>query len=193
MGREIPFRDEGEEFLREFLDVAKQPPVPKTEITADRGGVAINGNNNFVVNNYDRLSNKEIRELNGKLNDLARLIEKVKGCSTKESRSIAYGMFKKKFRLASYRDLPASRIDDALNFLNRQLRIWEDKLVKKVPKGEARHRLILRIYQLRSWNYQLKEEDFLKLLKEEFGKTTINTLSLKELRKLAKLLEGHVK
>ena len=190
MGEQIPFKkNEGEEILRDFLEVAKQPALPKTEVKADRGGVAVNGNNNFIINHHDKLSHKEMRELHGKLSELARLIEKVQNCSSKKSRSIAFGMFKKHFRLASYKDLPASRIDEAVNFLNRQLRIWEDKLIRKVPKGEARHRLILKVYQLRSWNYQLKEEDFLKLLKENFGRTTINTLSVKELRQLIEILK----
>jgi len=185
MGKHIPFQEnEDKEILKEFLEVAKQPPVPKIEVKADRGAVAVNGNNNIVIHNHDRLSNKEIRELNGRLNELSILIQKIKGCSTKESKNIAFGMFKKHFKLASYRDLPASRIDEAHNFVNRQLKIWEEKLIKQVSRKEARHRLILKIYQLRSWNYQLTEDDFLKLLKEKFGRTTINTLSLKELREL---------
>jgi hypothetical protein len=190
MGDRIPFRKNEEEgILREFLEVAKQPAVPKTEIKADRGAIAINGNNNTIVNYHDRLSNKEIRELQRKLTELAELIKKVKDCSVKESRNIAFGMFKKHFKLASYRDLPASRIDEAVNFLNRQLRIWEEKLIRKVPKKDGKHRLILRIYQLRSWNYELREEEFIDILKKEFGKTSFVDFSIKELRILTKLLE----
>jgi len=193
MGDRIPFRKNEEEgILREFLEVAKQPAVPKTEIKADRGAIAINGNNNTIVNYYDRLSNKEIRELQRKLTELAELIKRVKDCSVKESRNIAFGMFKKHFRLASYRDLPASRIDEAVNFLNRQIRIWEEKLIKKVPRNDGKHRLILRIYQLRSWNYELKEGEFLSILKKEFGKTHLTEFSITELRRLVKILEQEI-
>jgi len=190
MGKEIPFkRDEGEEILKELLETAKQPTVPKTEIKADRGAIAINGNNNTVINQYDRLSNKEVRELYKRLTELAELIKAVKNCSVRESRNIAFGMFKKHFKLASYRDLPSSRIDEAVNFLNRQVRIWEDKLIRKVPKEEGKHRLILQVYRLRSWNYELKEERFLDILEEEFGKTRLTDFSTKELRRLVKMLK----
>jgi hypothetical protein len=191
MGRQIPFRkEEDEKILEKFLEVAKQPPTPKVEIKADRKAVAINGNNNVVVNYHDRLSHKEIRELKGKLTELAELIRSVEECSAKESKNIAFGMFKRHFKLASYRDLPASRIDEAISFLNRQIRIWESKLIRKVPKGETKHRLILRIYQLRAWNYKLKEEDYLSILKGEFGKTCLTEFSIKELRKLEKILKS---
>jgi len=191
MGRQIPFREnEKEKILEDFLEVVKQPPIPKVEIKADRKAVAINGNSNVVVNYHDRLSHKEIRELKGKLTELAELIKNVEECSVRESRNIAFGMFKKHFKLASYRDLPASRIDEAISFLNRQIRVWESKLIRKVPNEETKHRLILRIFQLRSWNYKLKEEDYLSILKGEFGKICLTEFSIKELKKLEKILKS---
>ena len=59
MGKQIPFQEnEGKEILKEFLEVAKQPPVPKIEVKADKGGIAVNGNNNTVIVNrgYNWLS-----------------------------------------------------------------------------------------------------------------------------------------
>jgi len=65
MGKEIPYKgsenmDNGETLLREFIAAANQPPIPRVEITADRGGIAVNGNKNLVFKCEDSIDYKSL-------------------------------------------------------------------------------------------------------------------------------------
>jgi len=174
-----------EELAREIGEKAKSK---KGAVISQqgKGNIAVVGDNNVI--HTEKLSNKELRNLKARLDDWAELEKEANNLSIGEARKKVHGIFKRKFKLNSYRDLPASQITQALSFIEGQVRKLENMLLRMGIEGTPKQRLILRIYRLRSFLRHLKEEDFVRMLLDKFGKIDFSQFTTEELRKLLDML-----
>ncbi len=181
----------GRKKIRELAEEIGKRAKGKREISINQQGadnLAIVGDNNIV--HMEKLSTKELRNLKGRLDDWANLEMETNGLSIGEARKKVYGIFNRKFKLTSYKDLPASKLQDALSFIQGQINKLENKLLRMGIEGTPKHRTILKIYRLRSFLNHLSEEDFIKLLLDRFGKVNFAEFTVKELKVLERILMG---
>lgn len=181
----------GRKKIKELVEEIGERAKPKRAVTINQqgqGNLAVVGDGNIV--NADRLSTKELRNLKTKLNDLAQLEVEVNGTPIGEARKKIYGMFNRKFKLLTYKDLPASKLQDALVFIEGQIKKLENKLLRMGIEGTPKQRTILRIYRIRSFLNHLSEEEFVKLLLDKFGRINFAEFTVKELQDLERILRG---
>ena len=179
----------GRRKVKEIAEEIEKRAKPKKGTTINQqgtGNVAVVGNDNVVY--VERLSNKELHNLKGKLDNWAELEMEANNLSIGEARKKVHGIFKRKFKLNSYRDLPASQITQALSFIEGQIRKLENRLLRMGIEGTPKQRLILRIYRIRSFLNQLSEKDFVRLLLDKFGKIDFSEFTVKELQTLLNML-----
>lgn len=180
------------EKIKEIAKEIEEKVKPKRGTTGatitqhGKNNVAVVGDNNVIQ--IEKLSNRELRILKGKLDKWVELEMETNNLNIREARKKVFGIFKRKFKLNSYRDLPASQITQALSFIEGQIRKLENKLLRMGIESTPKQRLILRIYRTRSFLEQLSEEDFVRLLHDRFGKVDFSQFTLKELQTLFNML-----
>lgn len=177
---------------KEVIDEIFNPRIPKPKGTIQSGlqNVSIQGNYNKVEQHFhlDTLSKANKKKLTGMLNEWADLYEKAYNVDTQTAMKTVRGIFKKKFGLTRYDDLPASRFDEAIRFIIGQIEKLERFLLKKGYEGTPKHKKILKVHRLRSFLCALEEADFIRLLQKNFGKINLAEFSVKELDKLIRIL-----
>ena len=168
------------------------------EKSSQRGGISINqsnksgtqvaivgdGNNVYL----DRLSSKELRTLRAKLRKWAEMESVLNDISIGTALKKVYGIFNRKFKLTSYKELPPSKLPDANAFIEGQINKVSNKLLRRGIHEIPKHEKILQVHLLRGILSFLKEEDFITILKNQFGKVDLSLFSVKELDKLLRIL-----
>lgn len=152
----------------------------------------INGNDNVVIHGDININKKETKSVKTdcppnsineeqvkKINDLRNEVANIE-IKTGMDRPKAYGkwmaLFKKKFKLASYRCLPSDRFEDAVSWFLQEKAKLQPKLRRR-DNPQWRSNKYKGIYS-RGKELGMSKEDIIALANEKFNK---NIASLKDL------------